>query len=265
MNVDPTELRLLAVHAATTTAAMVRDRIGDTGSVHVKSSGTDLVTEVDRAAEELVTTLVLAARPDDGVVGEEGGAVTGTSGVRWIVDPIDGTTNFVYGHPGFAVSIAAEHEGRVVAAAVSDPLRAETFAAARGHGAALDGRPITVRAAVPLDRALVATGFSYDRGRRLEQGRVVAELLGHVRDIRRVGAASLDLCWVACGRVDAYFERGLNLWDYAAGALIATEAGAAVSGLHEPDPSPAYLVASTAQMAPGLLSLLRTLEAVTER
>jgi myo-inositol-1(or 4)-monophosphatase len=265
VKVDPSELRVLAVHAASTTAAMVRDRIGHAGSIDIKSSGTDLVTEVDRAAEELVTTIVLAARPDDGVVGEEGAAVAGTSGVRWIVDPIDGTTNFVYGHPGFAVSIAAEHEGEVVAAAVSDPLRAETFAAARGHGADLDARPITARSAVPLDRALVATGFSYDRERRLEQGRIVAELLGHVRDIRRVGAASLDLCWVACGRVDAYFERGLNLWDYAAGALIATEAGAAVSGLHEPDPSSAYLVAATSEMAPALLSLLWDLEAVTEQ
>lgn len=263
---EPAQLRHLAVEAASTAAAMVRERVGRVGRIDTKSSATDLVTEVDRAAEDLVASVIHRERPDDGVLGEEGSSAGGKTGVRWIVDPIDGTTNFVYGHPGFGVSVAAEVDGLVVAGAVADPMRTEVFSAARGAGAQLDDHPLSVRPTSELSDALVATGFSYRRERRLVQGRVAAELLGHVRDIRRVGAASLDLCWVACGRVDAYYERGLKPWDWAAGALIASEAGAVVSGLAPDDePSGDYVVAAAPGIAPDLLAVLGRLEALTAR
>lgn len=266
MDAEAPRLRALAVEAATTAATMVREQVGTAGRVDTKTSATDLVTEVDRAAEELVTSVILDARPDDAVIGEEGAAVGGSSGVRWIVDPIDGTTNFVYGHPGFGVSVAAEVDGLVVAGAVADPMRHEVFSAARGGGAHLDDHPVTPRRTAELTQALIATGFSYQRERRLVQGRVAAELLGHVRDIRRVGAASLDLCWVACGRVDAYYERGLMPWDWAAGALIASEAGAVVSGLDvDETPSGDYVVAAAPGISRELLAVLGRLEAVTAR
>ena len=223
--------------------------------VATKSSPTDVVTEADRAAEALIRDLIGAARPGDRILGEEGGETGGAGGqgaggqggmssVRWIVDPLDGTVNYLYGLPDWAVSIAAEADGTVVAGAVFVPRRDELFSAALGGGAwlsrgALDPRggdaPQPVRLAcntgVRLDRALVATGFGYEAGRRLIQGEVLAGVLPRVRDIRRGGSAAVDLCSVASGGVDAYYERGVNLWDIAAGSLIAAEAGAQVTGL----------------------------------
>ena len=211
--------------------------------VDTKSSPTDVVTEMDRRSEALITERIRAERPGDTVLGEEGGLVTlGSPGhpaqVRWVVDPLDGTVNYMYGLPDWAVSIAAEVDGTVLAGVVAVPRRGETFTAVAGQGAwlRLDGDPANAirlhcTTGVPLGRALVGTGFAYDPEVRRVQGEVVADLLPLVRDIRRAGAAAVDFCSVAAGRLDAYFERGLHYWDYAAGSLIAREAGAVVGGL----------------------------------
>lgn len=229
---DPVVLRDLAVAVATEAGERIRARAGDPGlRVTTKSTHTDPVTEVDREVEELVATSLLAVRPDDGVVGEEGADRVGTSGVRWVVDPIDGTVNFVYGIPGCNVSIAAEHDGQIVAGVVVDPLHGDVFAAARGHGATRNGTPVTCTTVADPGLALVGTGFGYDADRRRRQAEVLVRVLPQVRDIRRVGAAAVDICWVACGRLDGYFEQGLQPWDWAAAGLVAAEAGAVVTDL----------------------------------
>lgn len=223
-----------------------------------KSSPTDVVTEMDKRSEDLIISRILAVRPDDSILAEEGGQVgRGASGVRWVVDPLDGTVNYLYGLPDWAVSIAAEVNGAIEAGAVFVPRRGELFTAVRGGGARMSDRhanavPLTARPAVPLAEALVATGFGYLAARRKVQGEVVAALLPQVRDIRRGGSASVDLCSVAAGRLDAYYERGLNYWDYAAGALIAAESGAVVAGLSGP-PSGSLTIAA----APPLFAELR--------
>ncbi|MBB3085429.1 inositol monophosphatase family protein [Geodermatophilus sabuli] len=206
------------------------------GQVDVKSSPVDMVTAVDKACEELVVTRLLSARPDDGLLGEEGAARTGTSGVRWVVDPIDGTTNFVYGLPAYAVSIAAEVDGQARAGVVLNVATGELYSATAGGGAHLTlpgADPVRLGGSRPasLEQTLVATGFGYRAEQRRAQGAVVAELLPYIRDIRRHGSAALDLCTVAAGRVDAYYELHLNRWDFAAGALVAAEAGVVVTGL----------------------------------
>jgi len=226
--------------------------------VATKSSGTDMVTEMDRASEQLIEEQLLAARPDDGILGEEGARRTGTSGVRWVVDPLDGTTNYLYGFPGFNVSIAAELDGVVVAAAVFDVVRDELFSAHRGGGATRDGTPIAPSPTTELAFALVGTGFSYDAGRRRRQAEVLVQVLPQVRDIRRQGAAAVDLCSVACGRLDAYYERGLARWDLAAGGLIATEAGAVVTDLTGAAPDDDAVLAAAPGVAAALLALLGT-------
>jgi len=194
-----------------------------------KSSPTDVVTEADRAVEQLIHRRLFEARPGDGFVGEEGASSSSSSGVTWVVDPIDGTVNFLYGLPVYAVSIAARIDEQVVAAVVLDVARRECFTATRGGGAFVDGVPIVVRAVVPLSDRLVLTGFSYERSTRVLQAQAVARLLPDVRDIRRLGSAALDLCYLGAGRADAYVEEGLNDWDLAAGGLVAEEAGATVT------------------------------------
>jgi myo-inositol-1(or 4)-monophosphatase len=200
-------------------------------AVDRKTTPTDMVTEMDTASEALIRSVILGRRPGDVIVGEEGGEVGGgepsdAQQVRWLVDPIDGTTNYVYDHPGYNVSIAATLGGRTVAAVVADPTHARTYRAALGRGAWCNERRLHLGDAAPLDRALVATGFAYDPARRARQGAVLAGLIARIRDVRRMGAAALDLCSVAAGRVDAYYEAGLGPWDLAAGALVAEEAGA---------------------------------------
>ena len=228
------ELRELAstlARVAGTAALAGRRRLPVGQVVHdTKSSATDPVTEFDRAAEELIVSTLRRVRPDDGIVGEEGANVAGTSGIDWHVDPIDGTVNFVYGLPTWAVSVAACDVHGGVAGAVYVPVPDEMFTAARGEGATLNSDPIQASTVEQLDMALVATGFNYDSAERRRQARRLTELIGRVRDIRRFGSAALDLCMVACGRVDAYFEEHLNSWDLAAGSLIAAEAGAVVTG-----------------------------------
>ncbi len=199
--------------------------------VTTKSTPTDVVTAIDRAVERLVVDALRVARPDDGVLGEEGGETGGDGPVRWLLDPIDGTVNYLYGLPAYAVSLAAEVDGVITAGAVYNPVLDELWTAALGEGAWLNGRRLSGSTVTSLDQALVATGFGYGADRRRSQAAVVATLLPEVRDIRRFGAASLDLCSAAAGRVDAYFERGLEAWDLAAGGLVAREAGLRVTGL----------------------------------
>ncbi|MEU4544356.1 inositol monophosphatase family protein [Nonomuraea dietziae] len=228
--------------------------------VQTKSSPTDVVTALDRASEELIRARVRQARPDDMILGEEGGDTPGTSGVRWVVDPIDGTVNFLYGLPEWAVSIAVEVDGEIVAGVVNVAPRGELFSASLGGGAVLhkDGLALSrlrCNSGVPLGQALVATGFGYDATRRAVQGSVVSAVLPAVRDIRRGGSCAIDLCSVAAGRVDAYYERGINYWDYAAAGLIAREAGARLGGLNGKGPGSEFTLCA----APGLFEELHDL------
>lgn len=259
---DPVALRTLAERVARAAGDLLLAGLdGVRTDVQTKSTGTDMVSEVDRAAEAMIVAHLLGARPEDGMMGEEGTDVPGTSGVRWIVDPLDGTTNFLYGLPGFGVSIAAEVDGAVVAGVVLDPARDELFAATRGGGATRNGAPIHVSAATDLGLALIATGFAYDAARRARQAAALVEVLPRVRDIRRFGAAAVDLCSVACGRVDGYFERGLAPWDLAAGGLIAAEAGAAVTDFEGGPAQPGAVVAATPAIAAALRDVLVTANA----
>jgi len=224
--------------------------------VATKSTITDMVTEIDRASERLIVDGILAQRPDDAIVGEEGTAVSGTSGVEWLVDPLDGTTNYLYGHAGFAVSIAARAGGETLAGVVHDPLHGDVFTAARGHGAARNGTAIHVPDHADLATALVATGFAYDATTRARQAQVLVHVLPRVRDIRRMGAAAVDLCSVAAGRVNAYYERGLGPWDLAAGALVAEEAGAVVGSLDGPASAGGVVIAAPPSLFRAVRDLL---------
>lgn len=217
----------LAREIAAEAAALVRQHAA--GHVEVaatKSSDIDVVTLADRATEELIRARILAARPDDAILGEEGDDVAGTSGVRWIVDPIDGTVNFLYGIGAYAVSIAAERDGQVVAGVVVDVAGDVTYAARLGAVPTREGEPITVRGPAPLTHRLIATGFNYTQEVRAVQAAATARLLPQIRDIRRSGSCALDLCHVADGSLDGYVEEGVHLWDHAAGGLIARLAGA---------------------------------------
>jgi myo-inositol-1(or 4)-monophosphatase len=215
-----------------------------------KSSPTDVVTEMDRASEALITGRLGSQRPGDAFLGEEGGeSGRGWGRVRWIIDPLDGTVNYLYGLADWAVSIAAEVEGTLVAGVVAVPAHGEVFTAVSGGGAWLQAGgappvPLRCNTGVALAQALVATGFGYGAGRRKVQGEVVAAVLPRVRDIRRGGSCAVDLCSVAAGRVDAFYERGVNYWDYAAGGLIATEAGARLGGLAGKPASPEMAIAA---------------------
>jgi myo-inositol-1(or 4)-monophosphatase len=228
---EPDELLKIALEAARRAAGLLRDgRPADLGVAATKSSPIDVVTEMDIAAEKLITDFIAARRPDDGFLGEEGASVESTNGVRWVIDPLDGTVNYLYGLPSWAVSIAAEVDGEVVAGVVAAPMRGETYQAVRGGGAFVNGTPARCRPAPDFSHALVGTGFGYLSDRRAAQATVVSAVLPTVRDIRRGGSAAIDLADVGCGRLDAYFERGLNPWDLAAGALFAREAGALTGG-----------------------------------
>jgi myo-inositol-1(or 4)-monophosphatase len=229
--VGAVELELLdvALSVATEAAELAKtSRQAAIRDVDTKSSDTDVVTAGDRASERLVRRRVAELRPGEPVIGEEEGGSAGLDGVSWVVDPIDGTVNYLYGFPWYAVSVAAQVDGVSVAGAIVEPVSGRRWTAARGHGAHLDGEPLRVSATTRLDLALVATGFAYRAERRQRQAAGMASLLGRIRDIRRAGSAALDLCAVAAGWLDGYFEHGLSRWDWAAGALIAEEAGAVV-------------------------------------
>jgi len=196
-----------------------------------KTSVTDPVSEADRHAERTIRELLSAERPDDGVIGEEGSRVDAASGRHWIVDPLDGTVNFLYGMRDWCVSVALEDAEGLAVGVVFNPVSGECFNAERGAGATLDGRPIEVSGCRELRRAMVATGFSYDAAKRAVQAEILVELLPRIRDLRRAGAAALDLAYTAAGRVDAYYERDLKRWDEAAGILLVREAGGLVEDL----------------------------------
>ncbi len=257
----PTELLDMCVSLAAGAADLVRDARHAGMAVDTKSTATDLVTEVDTACERWLTGQILARRPDDAILGEEEAGRGGRSGVRWLVDPIDGTVNFVLGIPHYAVSVAAEVDGVVVAGAVCNPVSGELYRASAGGGAFCGERRLTGPRDVPLERAVVATGFGYEVSLRTRQGAVAAQLLARIGDLRRIGCAALDLCFLAAGRVDAYFEAGLHAWDHAAGALIVTEAGGVVTGLRGRRPSGRMLAAAGAPLAPSFFAQLETLDA----
>ncbi|OAA28752.1 myo-inositol-1(or 4)-monophosphatase [Frankia sp. EI5c] len=242
-------------------ALLLAGRAGTVEAEATKSSPTDIVTALDRASEALVARRLREARPHDGLLGEEGSDTSGTSGVRWIVDPLDGTVNFLYRLPNWAVSIAAEVAGEVVAGVVHAPALGLTYTAVRGGGALRrsgTGRPETLTGSTVTDlrRALVATGFGYTERRRTAQVAVLTRVVPKVRDIRRMGAAALDLCAAAAGTVDAYYERGLHPWDHAAGALVAAEAGLLVGGLDGRRQSEDLVVAAPPALFGALTALL---------
>jgi myo-inositol-1(or 4)-monophosphatase len=255
---DGAALADLAEQVAGDAAALLRDGLTRRQvEVETKSSGTDMVSEMDKAAERLIVDRLLGARPDDGVLGEEGADRQGSSGIRWVIDPLDGTTNYLYRHPGFSVSIAAEQDGRAVAGIVVDIPSGDVYRAVRGGGATCNGAPIAVSEETDLSRALVATGFGYRAVERRHQGEVLARIIGDIRDIRRMGSAALDLCSLASGRVDAYYELRLAPWDFAAGALIAQEAGAEVTDLDGAFPTTATVMGGPPALAGPLRDLLR--------
>jgi myo-inositol-1(or 4)-monophosphatase len=241
---DEHALLAIAHVAADAAAAELSSRFGERAhGVRAKTTPTDLVSDADLAAESAIRAVLAARRPADAIVGEEGGA-TGDGELRWVVDPLDGTINFLFGIPLFAVSVACENASGTLAGVVLDPIRDECFAATRSGAPTLNGDPILGSTREDLSTAMVATGFGYDASLRARQGAVIAEVLPLVRDIRRSGSAALDLAWSACGRYDAYYERGLHAWDLAAGALIAQRAGLEVRVLPEVGQDPAGVVAA---------------------
>ncbi|MCU1497116.1 MAG: inositol monophosphatase [Acidimicrobiales bacterium] len=254
---DPHQLLAIARPLAEEVAARLVTSLEGAGPlITSKSTITDLVTELDTWAEAHLVDRLLAARPDDSIVGEEGADVVGSSGVTWSIDPIDGTVNFVHGMPGFNVSIGAQVAGRSVAGVVASPLHHDVFTATVGGGAFRNDRPIRVAEPASVARAVLGTGFGYDPERRRRQSEVLTRVIPQIADIRRVGAAAVDLCSVACGRLDGYWEVGLNPWDHAAGGLIATEAGARVEGLDGEPPSARFVLAAPAGIWDELLALL---------
>jgi len=255
---DPDQLLELASRLAR--EAGTRALTGRRSSVverTTKSSTTDLVTQHDRAAEALIVEHLVAERPADAIVGEEGAAHEGTSGYAWFLDPIDGTTNFVYDLPSWSTSVAVAYRGATIAGAVYVPVADELFAARLNGGATLDGTPIECSGETALSLALVATGFSYQPATRTAQATAIARLIAEIRDIRRSGSAAVDLCWTAAGRVDAYFEEHLNSWDAAAGELIAREAGCITSDFNGGPAEPSNIVAATPAIHAVLIDLIR--------
>lgn len=260
MGVDAAQLLDRALRAAREAGDLLIDGRTAGLTVDTKSSPTDVVTQMDRAAEALLHDRLLSEGPDDGILGEEGADVAGSSGVRWIVDPLDGTVNYLYGMRAWSVSIAAEVHGVAVAGVVHSPALGETYTATLDGGAWRDdaaGRTrLRVSDCADLASAMVGTGFGYVPDRRRSQAAVVAALLPHIRDIRRMGSCALDMSWVAAGCMDAYFERGPHPWDYTAASLIAREAGARVEGLRGMPASEELVIAATPAIFAALHDLL---------
>ncbi len=260
---EPSDLLAIAHEAARAAGALLLDsaRSPATG-VETKSGPTDPVSEADHAAERAIIELLSDRRPGDRILGEEGGEQplghddAEATGVRWVVDPLDGTVNFLFGIPQWCVSVACEDDNGAIAGVIFDPSRAETFAATRDGPATLEGTPIESSERSELETALIATGFSYDADVRARQGEIVSALLPRVRDIRRLGSAALDLAWTACGRYDAFYERALNHWDRAAGALICARAGLTLHELEATDNLPDGLVVAPRPLVEPLLELV---------
>ena len=245
----------LALRAAHIAGRQLLARFGGPAEgVVAKSTSTDLVSAADHEADGTILGMIREERPDDAILSEESGeAVAGTTGIRWLVDPLDGTTNYLWGYPQWAVSIACHDEQGGLMGVVHDPLRGETFSAVRGGPAQMDGRDLVLAGSDDLGQALLGTGFGYDAVRRRRQAARLMGVVPHVRDVRRGGSAALDMAWVACGRLDAYYEFGVNAWDVAAGAVIVTAAGGTVQDLPVgPEGAPGTLAAR-----PGLATPLR--------
>ena len=223
------ELLLLATDIARAAGELLMAR-PDVFDLEMKSSAIDFATQMDLASEKLIVTKILEARPDDGIIGEEGSAIHSKSGVTWVIDPLDGTVNYFYGIAGWNVSIAAKDSDGVQVGVVYAPSINSLWTATKDGGASCNGKKISCNNPVEFNRALIGTGFSYDLKDRADQARIASKLLLEIRDLRRLGAGAADLCLVATGRLDAFYELGLNEWDLAAGGLIATEAGALVTG-----------------------------------
>jgi len=247
----------LAIGAARLAGTLLLElRRSPATGVRAKSSATDLVSEADEKAERAIVAAIRRKRPDDAIVAEEGSGAQGSSGVSWYVDPLDGTINYLYGIPHWSVSICCADSSGPLAAVVFDPLRDELFSAARGGGARLGDRALRVTDKRDLASALVATGFGYDAAQRVTQGRIVANIVAEVRDIRRVGSAALDLSWVAAGRWDGYFESVDKPWDWMGGAMLVREAGGRVTELTPPDPAFPRIIASGPGVHDALTRLL---------
>ena len=246
------ELLDIAVDCARTTGALLLERFGSERVLATKSTSTDLVSAADLAAEEAIRGILARRAPDDAIMGEEGDDTPGTSGRRWVVDPLDGTVNYLYGLPQWCVSIACEG----LAAAVYDPTRDELFTATASGPAECNGIALTPDPPDDLAHALVETGFGYDTDRRALQAEVVSRVIPAARDIRRGGSAALDLAWTAAGRLDAYYERGVNLWDVAAGELICERAGLTVTRLEPSGELPWGTCVAAPSIAPDLLALV---------
>ena len=254
---DLASLRDVAVAVATEAAELLASTVGDERQViATKSTATDMVTEMDRASEALLVRRLQELRPDDGIVGEEGAARPGSTGVVWVVDPLDGTTNYLYRHPGWNVSVGATVDGVPAVGAVVVPSQGDTFSAASGHGATRNGRPLRLGPAAPLATSLVGTGFGYEPATRQAQALALAALIARIRDVRRMGAAAADLCSVACGRLDAYYETGLEAWDRVAATVVAREAGVRVEVLTGTDLGPDCTVAAHPERFEELVDLL---------
>jgi myo-inositol-1(or 4)-monophosphatase len=257
---DSDHLLPLATDMARRAGALLLERFGGPAQgVDTKSTAIDLVSDADRDAEALLRKTLARERPDDAILGEEGGGVEGSSGLRWVVDPLDGTTNYLYGYPVWGVSIAVEDAQGWLVGVVYDPNRDELFAAARDAGTTLNGAPLSVGTETRPERALVATGYAYAAAPRQVQGRASDVLLNQLRDLRRGGSAALDLAWVAAGRIDAYFEVPLKIWDRAAGELLVTEAGGVIGRLDPIDDSADDgVIASSPGLAQPLGALVRS-------
>ena len=270
MTASAAELRTLAVELAIEAGSLAYEGrrglgVGQPVAHDTKSTPTDPVTEFDRAAEALIVRTLRERRADDSIVGEEGSGHVGTSGLEWHVDPIDGTVNFVYDLPAWCTSVGVVDEHGPLAGAVYVPVTDEVFSAARSAGATRNGAPIRCSSASDIDIALIGTGFNYSPATRTRQAERLAALLPHVRDVRRYGSAALDLCMVACGRLDAYFEEHLNSWDLAAGVLIAAEAGATTSNFHGGAADTEAVVAAAPGIHTALISLITTIDAGAPR
>jgi myo-inositol-1(or 4)-monophosphatase len=252
------ELRDVAIGLAREAGDMaLHGRKTGTLTLETKSSPVDMVTQFDKASEDLITKGLAQLRPHDAIVGEEGADTKGTSGITWHIDPIDGTTNFMYDLPTWAVSIGAVDEHGPIAGAVYAPALGEMFSAARGEGAHVNHTPLAVHRTNDLSTALLATGFSYNVNSRGPHTQRVARMLMHVRDLRRMGAAAIDLCFVAAGRLDAYFEEGLNSWDLVAGQLIATEAGAVVTNFAGEAVTPSQVLACSPELHAAMVRFIQ--------
>ena len=251
----PRELESIAIQAALAGASFIRMAHGDLGKVSTKSTPTDPVTALDISTEQVIRTVLAERTPHASVIGEEAETIAGTSGIGWVIDPIDGTVNLTYDLPVMSVSVAATVDGRTAAGAVVDVLRGDTFSASVGEGARRNGEVIRPTAATRLEASLIGTGFMYTPEGRAMEAEYVARVLPAARDIRCMGSAALNVCWVGCGRLDGFYQRNMQYWDFAAGEIVAREAGATVSGPEEENDR--LMVAA----APGIHDQLRELVA----